>query len=198
MLPSFKESTDLRSVHVALLRGINVGGRNRIAMKALAAIFAASGGRDVRTYIQSGNVVFQAPRARANLVLAEAAERIADCLGNRIPLVAREAEEWVRIASAHPFGDATSDSKALHVGLLQHEPLPDEVARLDPERSPPDRLSVRGREVYLLLPCGMARTKFTNAYFDSALGTPCTFRNWRTVRALAEMVGQGAVVPNVP
>ena len=176
-------------MYVAFLRGVNVGGRNRIAMADLSSVFEASGARSVRTYIQSGNVIFQAPEREVERVLAAVEDQIEARLGSRIPLTLRSGSELRGIAADHPFRSMAMNPRQLQVGFLR-ERLPREiVARLDPERSPPDRMLVRGAEIYLLLPNGAARTKLSNAYFDSVLGIPSTFRNWRTVRTLARMTG---------
>ncbi|MEM6797077.1 MAG: hypothetical protein AAF725_24095, partial [Acidobacteriota bacterium] len=79
------------------------------------------------------------------------------------------------------------ENKALHVGFLAASPAPERIASLDLDRSPPDAFSVVGREIYLHTPGGLARTKLTNAYFDSSLATVTTVRNWRTVHKLLAM-----------
>jgi uncharacterized protein (DUF1697 family) len=171
---------------VALLRGINVGGKNLLPMQSLAEIFAAAGSTHVKTYIQSGNVVFRAnqPDVVAATVRAEIAAR----LGLQVPVVVRSAAELVNVLSANPFLAAEPDVSWLHVMFLEDEPDPALVATLDPRRSPPDRFAVRGRDVYLHLPNGAAKTKLTNAWFDSKLKTVSTQRNWKTVLALAALM----------
>jgi uncharacterized protein (DUF1697 family) len=76
----------------------------------------------------------------------------------------------------------------LHVAFLAATPGPSKIAALDPNRSPPDEFAVHGREIYLRLPNGVARTKLTNAHFDSKLGTTSTLRNWRTVVKLVDLI----------
>lgn len=174
-------------MYVAFLRGLNVGGRNRIAMADLSAAFEASGARSIRTYIQSGNVLFQAPDQELERVLAAVEGHIEARLGSKVPVTLRSGSRLRAIAGDHPFRSIATDPSQLHVGFLQERPSPESVARLDRDRSPPDRMLVRDGEIYLLLPNGAARTKLSNAYFDSVLGIPSTFRNWRTVRTLARM-----------
>jgi uncharacterized protein (DUF1697 family) len=172
--------------HVALLRGINLGSR-RLPMKDLAAIFEGAGCRDVRTYIQSGNVVYRAGAALARRVpdLVEAA--IADRFGFDAPVVTRTGAEIDAVVRANPFLAEGADPKALHVAFLKDRPAAPKVAALDPDRSPPDAFVVKGRELYLHLPNGVARSKLTNQWLDSGLGTISTARNWRTVLTLQEM-----------
>ena len=200
-------------VHVALLRGINVGGKNRLPMKELAAIFSRLGCAEVRTYIQSGNVVHQASEALARRAPAAVSAALAGRFGLRVPVVTRTAAELGEVARRNPFLRAGADAGTLHVAFLQEEagsagrrakaarpehladrPDPAAVTSLDPARSPPDAFAVRGRDVYLHLPSGVARTRLTNAYFDSKLRTTSTVRNWRTVLQLLEMAGESGPV----
>jgi uncharacterized protein (DUF1697 family) len=176
--------------HVALLRGINVGGKNVVPMKDLAAVFADAGCRDVRTYIQSGNVVFRGPApARLRGVLEARIERT---FGLRVPVVLRTADELAAVTRSNPYLDDDPSTDALHVVFLADQPTDAAAASLDPKRSPPDTFTVMGREIYLRCPAGVGRSKLTNAYFDGKLSTVSTVRNWRTVLKLLELAGGGA------
>jgi uncharacterized protein (DUF1697 family) len=172
-------------MHLALLRGINVGGKAILPMKDLAAIFAAAGATAVQTYLQSGNVVFDAadPEAVAARVTVEIAARFA--YPGRVVL--RSAAELAAAYRSNPFDGAPIET--LPVYFLADEPTPEAVQSLDPNRSPGDTFVVRGRDIFLHLSNGMARTKLTNAYFDSKLQTVSTARNWKTVAKLVEMMG---------
>ena len=174
--------------YVALLRGINVGGRNKLSMRDLVGMFAAAGCEDVRTYIQSGNVVFRTPLELADGLSARITAAIAASHGFQIPVVMRAASDLDRIVRGNPFLAAGADPAKLHVGFLAAAPDPTRIARLDPDRSPPDAFEVRGKEVYLHFPAGVARSKLDNSYFDRTLNTVCTIRNWRTVGKLHEML----------
>jgi uncharacterized protein (DUF1697 family) len=175
------------AIYLGLLRGINVGGKNKLPMKDLAQIFTAAGCVDVKTYIQSGNVIFQAgPDAAARLpVLVTAA--IAERFGYAVPLVMRTAGEIARVLRDNPFVNAGASEDELYVLFLADVPERHRVEKLDPNRSPPDAFAVRGREVYLRLVNGAGTSKLTNAYFDSKLATVSTARNWRTVNKLFEL-----------
>lgn len=177
------------ATHVALLRGINVGGKNRLAMGALVELFRALGCDEVRTYIQSGNVVFRATPERAASLADELIRGIEREHGLTVPVVLRTARELAGVLRANPFLDArgATPEEFLHVAFLAEAPGARALATLDPRRSPPDRFVVRGREIYFSCPNGMARTKLTNAYFDARLATTSTLRNWRTVRQLVEL-----------
>ena len=176
------------SVRVALLRGINVGGKNMLPMKDLVGMFVAAGCGDVTTYIQSGNVVFRAEAKMAEGLGSLIASRVEERFGLRIPVVLRTAAEMERVIRENPFLLRAADAEMLHVSFLADLPGADRVAGLDAGRSAPDAFAVVGREIYMRLVNGAARTKLTNAYFDSKLKTVSTMRNWRTVLKLAEMM----------
>jgi uncharacterized protein (DUF1697 family) len=176
-------------VYVAFLRAVNVGGKNRLPMKDLAAMFGGAGCADVVTYIQSGNVVFRATEACAARVPAAVEKAVADRFAFRSPVVVRSAAELRAVARGNPYRKAGADVDALHVLFLAERPNAARVAQLDPHRSPPDEFQVRGREVYFRCPNGVGRSKLTVGYFDSKLGTTSTLRNWRTVLKLVEMAG---------
>ncbi len=178
-------------VYISLLRGINVGGRHKLPMKELTAMYVEAGCEDVRTYIQSGNVVFRARKALAERIPMVIAKSIAEARGFEVPVVARTGDELEKIAHNNPFLLAGADERRVHVGFLAETPSREAVASLDGDRSPPDAFEVRGREIYLHLPNGVGRTKLTNKYFDRALGTTSTVRNWRTVLKLVQMACGG-------
>ena len=175
--------------YVALLRGINVGGNFKLPMKDLAAMFAKMGCTDVRTYIQSGNVIFRADDAVASRVPAVISKAIADRSGMKIPVVVRKADELRKVAEKNPFLARGTDDGRLYVYFLADRPAKTDVAKLDPARSLPHEFIVQGAEIYLYCPNGFGQTKLTNAYFDGKLGTVSTARNWRTVLKLLEMAG---------
>jgi uncharacterized protein (DUF1697 family) len=173
---------------LALLRGVNVGGKNKLPMKDLAALFAAAGGDDVRTFIQSGNVLFRANPALAATLPATITSRIAERFGFQTSLVLRTAAELADVVASNPFLQQGAAEETLHVLFLVARPTPERIATLDPGRSPPDAFLVQGKEVYLRLPNGLGRSRLTNAYFDARLATTSTARNWRTVTTLLEMI----------
>ena len=174
-------------VYIALLRGINVGGKNRLPMKDLAAMFDDAGCEGVRTYIQSANVLFRADPKVAEEIPTLISASIQRGFGYEIPVVTRRAADLEAVVQANPFVQAGAETDKLHVVFLADPPDTEHVEALDPNRSPPDEFAVRGREIYLHCPNGMARSKLTNAYFDSRLSTVSTMRNWKTVRKLIEL-----------
>jgi uncharacterized protein (DUF1697 family) len=171
---------------VALLRGINLGSRNKIAMGDLRAAFEALGAQDVQTYVQSGNVVFD-PGAGTRPTAAALEERVAQDVGVRAPVLLRSAAELAEIVAENPFLARGADPAALHVTFLAEAPAAELVEALDPQVGAPDELAVRSREVYVHCPGGYGRTKLTNAFLERRLRVVATTRNWRTVTALRDL-----------
>jgi len=175
---------------VALLRGINVGGKNKVPMKQLAVMFEEVGCTGVATYIQSGNVIFTAKPALVRRLPKLITASLAEELGVKAPVMIRSALELRDVLRNNPFLRRKSAApEHLHVGFLAKAPTRSQVGALDPDRSSGDTFELRGREIYLCCPNGVARTKLTVVYFDKTLGTTTTFRNWRTVQKLAELCG---------
>jgi uncharacterized protein (DUF1697 family) len=173
-------------MYLALLRGVNVGGKNLVPMKQLAALLDSERCVDVKTYIQSGNIVFNAKKPVAAEQISALIEKQFGC---KVPVVMRTSEEMAAVIRQNPFLAAGDPAEILHVSFLAAAPGEKDVAALDPNRSAPDEFRVIGREVYMKLPNGTADSKLTNAYFDSRLKTVSTIRNWRTVLKLGEMLG---------
>ena len=169
---------------VALLRGVNVGGRNKMPMRELCEVFAKTGCADCESYIQSGNVVFRsdcvAEELQTNLAAA-----IKERFGFAVPVVVRSAAELRSALKRHPFAGVSEERLA--VMFLRNRPTVEALVRLEMDRFLPERFSVLGGEVYLDMPNGAGRSKLTTAYFDARLKTVGTVRNLRTIRMLAEM-----------
>ena len=170
---------------VALLRGINLGSRKRISMADLRALFETLGLVAIRTYVVSGNVVFESQR-RARAVLAGDIERaIESTLGHDVTVVLRTGPELARIVAANPFPNA--DIATLYVTFLGDTPPRDRVGALEEVSIGGDEFAVRGTEVYLHVPNGYGRSKLNNETLERRLGVAGTTRNWRTTTTLAEM-----------
>jgi uncharacterized protein (DUF1697 family) len=172
-------------LQLALLRGINVGGKNKLPMRDLSALFVEAGCENVRTFIQSGNVVFTANARVSKNLSGVLAAKIEERFGLRVPVILRTAEQLRDVVSNNPYPHLAD---MLHVVFLADRPSPAKIGSLDPHRSPPDTFIVRGQEIYLHLPNGAGNSKLTNAWFDSKLSTVSTARNWRTVNSLLEMM----------
>jgi uncharacterized protein (DUF1697 family) len=173
--------------HVALLRAINVGGRNSLPMKDLAKLCEAVGCRDVKTYIQSGNVAFSGPATLVKKLPVALAGAIKKHSGLDVPVIVRDVEALRDLDKANPYVKAGAHEDELYVGFLAGIPTAAQIAACDPKRSPPDELVVRGGHVYFRFPKGAGQTKYTTTYLDAKLGSTITMRNLRTLRALIEL-----------
>ncbi len=171
---------------VALLRGINVGGKGLIPMAELRSLFTSLGFEDVATYIQSGNVVFRSATADPDEVADRIEGAIAETFASSPTVILRVPVELEAIAARNPFLPGGADLTKLHVVFLRDVPE-DRAAALDPEHSPGDRFVLDGREIYLHLPNGAGRSKLGLDYFERVLGVRGTQRNWNTLVRLIDL-----------
>ncbi|MFJ7150979.1 DUF1697 domain-containing protein [Streptomyces sp. NPDC100445] len=177
--------------HVALLRGINVGGRTQLAMADLRGLFTALGYEDVRTYLRSGNVVFGAPAGQIPAELAaRIEERITDDLGTPVTVLVRTAGALARTLARNPYLGREDDPAKLHVTFLAREPTAEQAARLEVPAGETAVFTLTGDEIHLHVPDGYGRTRLNNAFIERRLGIPATTRNWRTVTALGELAAR--------
>jgi uncharacterized protein (DUF1697 family) len=167
--------------YVALLRGINVGGKHPVPMAKLRARCEALGYTDVQTYIQSGNVVFSSTRAVTPAAFEKALQSE---FGFAIPVVLRTAKELAGIAAHDPFPKI--ERAHVHVGFLAKKPTAAAVKTIDHERFAPEEVVVKGCEIYYHLPNGMGRAKLP-LHVDRQLKIPTTVRNWNTVTKLVTL-----------
>jgi uncharacterized protein (DUF1697 family) len=175
-------------VYVGLLRGINIGSKTRIAMADLRALVGDLGHEDVRTLVNSGNVVFTVDRKKANATLArEIAAALRGKHGLDVGVVVRSGVEMAKIVANNPFPEAAVTPKLLHVSFLDRAPAKERVAALQEVERGEDDFRVIGIEVYLSVPNGLSGAVFNVGGLDKALGVVATSRNWNTVTKLAEM-----------
>lgn len=174
--------------YVALLQGINVGKTKRVAMSDLKALVEKLGYTDVRTHLNSGNVVFTSPEKRANDEIADAIEAaIRSTLGLDVPVVVRAGEEMRAIVDGNPFPEAAAEHKTLHVAFMSAEPDPELVAAMAEVERGEDDYRVVGPNVYLYFPNYLTGATFKPSGLDKGFGVTATSRNWRTVTRLAEL-----------
>jgi uncharacterized protein (DUF1697 family) len=177
--------------YVALLRGINVSGQKKVPMAVLRDVFAGLGHTDVVTYIQSGNVVFDAEREDLDTLRREIEAAIVDEFGFDVPVVIRTSTQLASIIAASPYTQSGADSARLAVAFLNDVPVAGRAAMVDASGSPPDELALVRGEVYLHCPTGFGRTKLTNTFLEKRLGVTATTRNWKTVTKLAALADRG-------
>lgn len=176
------------TVYIAMLRGINVGGKHIIKMLDLKLVLEASGLCDVQTYIQSGNVLFKSDEEKEPIV-NKIEHEIETAFGFKVPIVLRTAEELEKIIKNLPFSEkeileAESNPKveSLYVCLLTHVPLQEKIQQLDTYKAESDEYRIVGREVFLLLHHGISKSKLANNLHK--LDVPLTVRNWKTINKL--------------
>ncbi len=171
-----------------MLRGINVGGKKIVRMEKLRISFEALEFGRVRTYVQSGNVVFEAERASPDDLSKTIAEKISKDFGFPIPVVVRTSDEMGKIVGGNPFlNERELDLSKLHVTFLAALPAKNAKERIDALNAGPDQFRIRGREIYLYCPDGYGRTRLSNNAIEKALSVGATTRNWKTVSTLARV-----------
>ena len=181
------DNSGVMTTYIALLRGINVGGHRLIKMADLKAMFVALGFGGAQTYIQSGNVVFDADEAEQPL-RERIEQQIAATFGFPVVVALRTHDELARVIMACPFAqDTLAEGERLYVALLAETPASVGIERMLASKIEPDEFRVLGREVYLLYRQNMRETQLTNNLLESRLGVPATTRNWRTLTTLAAM-----------
>lgn len=173
---------------IALLRAINVGGKTKLTMAELKAVFEALGYTGVRTLLQTGNVIFQGEGDDA-AVEAGVEAALAEHAGLVTEVLVRTADEWRAIVAANPFPDAARvDPSHLVVMPLKAEPAPQALDSLRQAIKGREEVEVRGRCAYLVYPDGIGTSKLTIKVIESRFGTKGTGRNWNTVLKLADAV----------
>ncbi|MBB5953775.1 uncharacterized protein (DUF1697 family) [Saccharothrix tamanrassetensis] len=173
--------------YVALMRGINIGGNTSLPMADLRRVFDNLGHQDVRTYIQSGNVVFGADSSDEDAVLAGIRRGLSADLGRDLPVVLRSAEDLDAVIDGNPFPGQADFTKLL-VTFLDADPGDKQDALASP-KGETGVLKQVGREVYVHVPDGYGRSKLTNAFVEKKTGVAGTTRNWKTVLKLRELLG---------
>ena len=170
---------------VSMLRGINVSGKKVVRMEELRETYGGLGLEGVRTYVQSGNVVFECVKTDAASLVRDIEGAIKERFGFEVPVLIRSREELQVLVSRMPF--LGEDETKMHVTFLRDTPPELPTGEVDRVINGGERYAVSGREVYLFLPNGYGRTKLSNGFFERKFRTSATTRNWRTVKALLEM-----------
>lgn len=177
----------MTTLHIALIRGVNVGGKSMLAMADLRAACEKLKLKNPRTLMQSGNLVVESPESTAEV--EDRLERgIRKQLGRELEFFVRSPKEWDAIIKANPFPkEAKNDPGHLHVFCLKDKVTPAAVKTLRGKIVGREYIEGRPRELYAVYPDGAGQSKFTTAVIDRTLDTRCTARNWNTVLKLAAM-----------
>lgn len=172
--------------HIAFLRGINLGPKRRVSMEQLRKTLEEAGYEDVRTLLQSGNVVLTSTATPATLE-RDLANTLRDAFGFEIVVLVRTRDEIAGVVASDPFGDEVGDPARYQVSFLSAEPDAARIEELERADVAPERVAVRGREVYAWHPDGIGRSELAKLIIDRRLGVGVTARNWRTVTKLLEL-----------
>lgn len=173
--------------YIVLLRGINVGGHNKLPMAELRSLLSANGYKNVATYIQSGNILLDSTDS-----LEKTNEHIKLLVNKQfdynIPVVSLTVAEFKDCFTKNPYLKIENNIKNLHVTFLKDIPENDLITNLEINSTNNDSYTVVGKTIYLHTPDGYQKTKFSNTQFEKKLNTQATTRNWRTTTKLYEMI----------
>jgi len=175
----------LMNTYISLLRGINVGGNKKIGMSALAKAYEELGFKDVRTYIQSGNVIFKSKVENVPELAGIIEEKIKNTFGFEVRVIVRTIEDFRQIIESNPFKN--DDLSKLNVAFLSDAPQVVPAAGIDKMKDDAEKYFIYGKEIYIYYHNGVARSKISNSLFEKTLKVIATTRNWNTVNKLYEL-----------
>jgi uncharacterized protein (DUF1697 family) len=177
------------AVWISLLRAINLGSHNKVNMPSLREALDVAGFRDVRTYVQSGNVVAASSHRSESGVCKAVAKVVAEEFSLDVPVIARTPHEWRQAIDANPFGQRSyDDPKLTSIVFLPSKPTAANAKSLEDGDWDDDEVVVNGREVYLWYARNVHRSKLTPTVLGRRLGLDGTARNWRTVLAIRDLL----------
>jgi uncharacterized protein (DUF1697 family) len=176
--------------YLALIRGINVGGKGLLPMKTLVALLENLGLQKVKTYLQSGNAIFQSREKDASLLAEKISAEIKKSRGFEPRVLLLELAQLEKAAEANPFPEAVSEPTTLHLNFLASVPPNPDLGTLNRLKSKSERFLLKGNVFYLHAPDGIGRSKLA-ANAERLLGVPMTGRNWRTI---SEMIAKAKTV----
>jgi uncharacterized protein (DUF1697 family) len=176
------------AVIISMLRGINVGGHNKIKMEALRALYESLKLRDTQTYVQSGNVVFRTDERDMPRLAKRIEDGIERKFGFRPDAILRTSAEMREVIAKNPFAKRRGiEPGKLLVSFLASDPGAESREKVRQMKCDPEELRIEGREIYIYFPNGMGRSKLPWAALDKTLKTPVTGRNWNSVTKMLEM-----------
>jgi len=176
--------------YISIFRGINVSGHKMIKMKSLQEMYKGLDFRSVRTYIQSGNVVFESNAPEIRILEKTISAAILKTFGFEVPVIVLGKEELRNISDHNTFiSERGEDIARLHVTVLSAEPEHSLTETIGHDEYLPDEFYISGKSVYLFCPNGYGNTKLSNTFFEKRLKVRATTRNWKTVLELVRMSG---------
>jgi uncharacterized protein (DUF1697 family) len=177
------------NTYVAILRGINVGGKRMIKMDALKQLFASIGFSNIETYIQSGNVFFQCKKTSEEKLAATIAKEIESVFAFDVPTIVKNVDDLKQIITDNPFTkDKKKQTEFLHVTFLATTPTKENIDGITILNFGDDAFAIIDKAVYLYCPNGYSNSKLTNGFFENKLKVIATTRNWKTCNELVNIV----------
>ena len=182
------------ATYISLLRGINVSGQNKIKMDDLKRLFESLNLKNIRTYIQSGNVVFEDDYTDSGILGKIIEDKILKDIGFKVSVIIRNHEQLKNILLNNPFlTKENEDVSALYVTFLAEQPNAPTVEKISEINTVTDEFRLIGRDIYLFCPDGYGRTKLNNSFFERKLKLKATTRNWRTINELNEIANSNVI-----
>jgi len=173
--------------YLAILRGINVSGTKLIKMTDLQSLSESIGLKTVRTYIQSGNVIFEAEKD--DNLAKKIEQKILEKYQFEVPVLVKTMEDMEKLIKENPFiKDETVDIQKLHVTFMENDPDNNPLDKIKGLEFGKDHYYITGKSIYLYCPDGYGRTKLNNNFFESKLKVRCTTRNWKTVNEIMKIM----------
>ncbi len=174
--------------YICMLRGINVSGTKKIKMDALKEMFTESGFRNVQTYIQSGNVIFDFENTNIEALQKKISDAILEKFGFDVPAILLKTNELKNSIENNPFEkDETKDSVHCYVTFLSDIPEKEKIDKIDAAKYVPDEFVIKDKVVYLFCPKNYGQSKLSNTFFENKLKVSATTRNLRTIRELINL-----------
>ena len=177
------------TTYISILRGINVSGHKKILMTDLRALYEKLGFKNVRSYIQSGNVIFDYAGDESNLAIAEMIEHsIEKEYKFQVPVLVKHPADLIRTIEKNPFAEELGeDLSRVAVTFLESQPSSENLIKLEGVDYPPDRFIIDGLNIYIHCPESYGNSKLSNNFFETKLKVRATSRNWKTINKLVEM-----------
>jgi uncharacterized protein (DUF1697 family) len=177
-----------KKTYIAMLRGINVSASNMIKMPVLQKIFETAGYENVKTYIQSGNVLFNQEESDSEELAKHIREIVKENTGSDVPVIVLELKDLMEVQQRNPFlKNRPEDVAKLHVTFLANEPEKERFEKIEIDKYLPDEFIGDAKSLYLFCPNGYGRTKLNNNFFENKLKLDATTRNWKTVNELGRL-----------
>lgn len=180
--------------YISLLRGINVSGQKLIKMDALKQMFSELNFKNIQTYIQSGNVIFQNKELEHERLEKTIADKILERFGFEVPVMVRDLDDLSVVLKNNPFVTKRNENiTKLHVTFLSKLPEQTDIAKINADQYLPDEFILTGSTIYLFCPNGYGRTKLNNTFFESKFKAIATTRNWKTIKELYSIAEKQAI-----